>query len=205
MHNFSTDQPNRHWRYIYLGAASALIFVAGLLFAGVPGLSFGLISTALYLGFKKYAWKWQFFHRHGLVEIPDLSGTWEGHIFTSRDPEVIDDEMIVDDGEQIDGLTKLETYLYIEQAWDEVQVNLGGPESSSASHAATILVNDKAWPTLTYNYLNDGSTTNDELDAHYGTASLEYHEDGDRLEGKYYNRPDQRGTHGVMKLSRKEE
>lgn len=81
------------------------------------------------------------------------------------------------DGTQYDDLTKQETEITIEKTWDKILVTLNGPESPSRSEAATILVNDKAWPTLTYNYWNEGSMTNDDLGPHYGTAVLVYHED----------------------------
>lgn len=203
MHNFSTDQPRRHQRYIVIGVLSALIYLAGIQFFGpVIGFSIGLVSTLLYFIFTKYLWKWEWLHDNGLVAVPNLNGHWGGYLYTSRDPSQIDEELIVTDGRQIDGLTKMKTDIQIEQTWDTIRISLDGPESPSHSRGATILVNEKAWPTLTYNYLNEGSRTNEELNAHYGTAALEYHEDEDKLEGKYYNRPDQRGTHGVLELYR---
>lgn len=203
MHNFSTDQPNRHQRYILIGILAAVIYLRGTSFFGpVLGLSLGVVSTVLYLGFTKHLWKWGWLHRRGLVAVPNLNGTWEGHLYTSADAGPIPDEQIVREEPQIDGLTKQEASLEIEQTWDKIRVSLDGPESPSHSRGATILIQEKASPTLSYNYWNDGSMTNDDLDPHYGTAILEYNEDEDKLRGKYYNRPDQRGTHGIMELYR---
>lgn len=181
---------------IYLGVA--------WLFGPVIGLAIGSISTLLYAAFTRKLWKWDILHRYNVVAIPNLNGTWTGYLYTSRDETVIPDSQIVTDGTQYDDLTKLKTEITIEQTWDKILVTLNGPESPSRSEAATILVNDKAWPTLTYNYWNEGSMTNDDLDPHYGTAVLEYYEDEEKLQGKYYNRPNQRGTHGVLELYRTE-
>lgn len=76
-------------------------------------------------------------------------------MYSSADADVIPDERIVTDGRQIENLTKQETSIRIQQTWDEISVTLDGPESPSYSRAATILVNEKAWPTFTYNYLNE--------------------------------------------------
>lgn len=205
MHNFSTDQPRRHERYILIGIVSAVIYLGGIqVFGPVLGFSLGIVSSLLYLIFTKYLWKWEWLHEKGLVAVPNLNGEWEGHLYTSFDESEISDEQIVTEGRQIDGLTKMETSIKIDQTWDKILITLDGPESPSHSHGATVLVKKKAWPTLTYNYLNEGSTTNKELGLHYGTAALEYDEEKDKLEGKYYNRPDQRGTHGILELYRSE-
>jgi len=203
MHSFSTDQPNRHRRYILIGIIATVIYLGGIRLLGpIRGLSLGIISSALYIGFTRYLWRWRWLHDNGVISIPDLNGTWEGYLYTSADADSISDEQIVTEGRQIDGLTKQETSIEIEQSWDRIRVTLQGPESPSYSRAATILVSEKAWPTLSYNYWNEGSPTNDDLDPHYGTAVLEYNKEEDKLEGKYYNRPDQRGTHGILELYR---
>jgi len=53
----------------------------------------------------------------------------EGHLYTSVDADLIPDEQIVDNGRQIEGLTKQETSIEIEQTWDKIRVSLDGPES----------------------------------------------------------------------------
>jgi len=201
MHNFSTDQGNRHRRYIIIGTLTAVIYLGAVnLFGPVLGLSLGVVSSILYISFTRYLWKWERLHDYGLVGVPNLNGTWEGHLYSSADEDSIPDDQIVTTGRQIDGLTKQETSIEIKQTWDKILVSLEGPESPSYSRAATILVEKRAWPTLSYNYLNEGSQTNEELEPHYGSAILEYDEEEEKLEGKYYNRPDQRGTHGILEL-----
>ena len=96
----------------------------------------------------------------------------------------------------------MKTTIEIEQTWDEILVSLDGAESPSHSHSASILVDEKAWPTLSYNYLNEGGKTRDDVKPHYGSATLEYYSENDKLEGQYVNRPDHRGTHGIMELYR---
>jgi len=203
MHSFSTDQPNRHRRYILIGVISAVIYLGGIrLFGMVIGFTIGLVSSSLYFAFTKWVWKWKWLRRKGLIAVPNLDGTWRGYVYTSANEDLIDNKQIVADGRQIENLTKQETKIEIQQTWDKISVTLDGPESPSHSCGATILINKKAWSTLTYNYWNDGSLTNEALGAHYGTAILEYNENKSTLEGKYYNRPDQRGTHGVLELQR---
>jgi len=203
MHSFSTDQGNRHRRYILIGAASALIYLGAIrLFGPIVGVTIGVISTILYIGFTRFLWKWGWLHRHGIINIPNINGNWEGYIYTSESEENIDDEAIVTEGEQRENKVKIETSITIEQTWDKILITLGGAESSSHSRSATILVKEKAWPTLSYNYFNEGGTSDDDVKPHYGSAMLEYDPEEDKLEGRYFNRPDHRGTHGIMELWR---
>lgn len=204
MHSFCTDQPQRYRRYILIGILATVAVGFGERFYGIPGfLSTGALSTVIYFGFTRYIWRWTWLHEKGLIAVPNLNGTWKGYLYTSVDKNKInDDDLIVEDGRQIDDLTKMETAIIIKQTWDTIQVTLNGPESPSHSRAATILVREKAWPTITYNYLNEGSDTNGELHMHYGTATLEYDEEEDKLEGSYNTRPTQRGNHGRLELHR---
>ena len=206
MHSFSTDQPRRYYRYMLMGAVAMGALWLGQAVLGVLGIiSFGAAATIIYGLFTRCLWRWSWVRKIARVKVPDLSGEWEGYLYTSADPAWIDDEMIVEEGEQKDGLTKMEASVKIEQTWDKVGVALDGPESQSHSEVATITVNEKAWPTITYNYLNEGTATNGDLDMHYGTTSLEYDERENKLEGPYYNRPDQRDSQGYLELYREDE
>ncbi|WP_223301670.1 hypothetical protein [Haladaptatus sp. R4] len=173
---------------------------------GVLGIvSFGGAATIIYTLFTRFLWRWSWVRKIARVKVPDLRGEWEGYLYTSADSDEIKDELILNEGEQKDDLTKMEASVTIEQTWDKVEVTLDGPESQSHSEGATITVNEKAWPTITYNYLNEGTATNGDLNMHYGTTSLEYDEDANKLEGPYYNRPDQRDSQGYLELYRKDE
>ena len=203
MHSFSTDQYNRNRLYILIGVISALIYIEGIRRFGLGmGFTIGIISIALYILFVKFIWKWKWLHRWNLVSVPDLNGCWEGYLYTSAPEESIPEAEIIREEPQIYGFTKMEASIKIEQTWDKIRVTLDGPQSSSHSRAATILVEQKAWPTLSYNYWNEGGNTSDQPGPHYGSAFLEYDEDEDKLEGRYFNRPDHRGTHGILDLER---
>ncbi|QLH83069.1 hypothetical protein [Halosimplex pelagicum] len=205
MHSFSTDQGDRHQRYILIGVVSTLVYFGGIRLLGpILGLTIGVISTALYIAFTRFLWKWDWLHQHGVIKIPNLNGNWEGYIYTSEDEENIGNEAIVTDGDQRENKVKIETNITIKQTWDRIRISLGGAESSSYSRSATILVKEKAWPTLSYNYFNEGGNSGDDIHPHYGSAMLEYKEEEDKLEGRYFNRPDHRGTHGIIELWRTE-
>lgn len=203
MHSYSTDQPRRHQWYIWIGVIAASITFLPLAVGSLIGIPLGLLVGGLYYGFTRWLWKWSVLRTYNIVEVPVLDGKWEGYLYTSKDPAKIDDELIVKTGKQRDGLTKMETSLTIQQTWDKVLVSLDGPESNSGSRGATILVKDNAWPTIAYNYVNDGGYTNDDLDMHYGTTTLQYDAGENKLIGPYYTRPDQRGNHGLLELCRK--
>lgn len=204
MHSFSTDKANRHRQYIIIGIVSAAIYFGAISLYGTAGVSIGFLSTGIYYAFARYLWKWDYLHRIGIIEVPNLNGTWNGYIYTSEDPENIPNEAIVAEGTQKKDKIKMETELEIEQTWDKILITLGGAESSSYSRSATILVNEKAWPTLSYNYFNEGGSSSDGVGPHYGSAMLELDEERDKLEGRYFNRPDHRGTHGMIEVWREE-
>lgn len=190
-------------RYILIGIIAAVFVGAGERIYGIVGMVSTLaVASVFYYLFSRYLWKLGILHKLSLVSVPDLNGHWKGYLYTSQASENIDDSLIVDTGKQIDGLTKMESEIYIDQTWDKIRITLDGPESPSYSKGATVLVNERAWPTITYNYLNEGSTTNDNLDMHYGTTTLQYNEEEEKLEGPYYTRPDQRGNSGFVELER---
>ncbi len=141
MHNYSTDQPNRHKKYLFIGAGGALtVFVAGVLVNPLSSIPMTVGVLGFYWLFSRYLWKTGPIQELGFVEVPDLNGAWEGYLYTSGPRHRIDDDLIVDDGNRDDGYVKMEAQLEIKQTWDEIQVNLIGPESTSTSKAATVLV-----------------------------------------------------------------
>ncbi len=204
MHSYSTDQPNRHKKYLFIGAGGALVvFWAGMVIHPLSLIPVSVGVVGFYLMFSRYLWKTDPVQKLGIVAVPDLNGVWEGYLYTSGPRDRIDDDLIADDGKNDDnGYVKMEATLEIEQTWDEIQVNLNGPESTSTSKAATVLIGEGKWPTLNYNYENTGASTNDELDFHFGTATLQFFESDDRLEGPYYTGPE-RDRNGKLELYRK--
>lgn len=201
MHSFSTDQPRRHYRYILIGIAAATVTSLAARISLLAAIPTGTIATILYVAFSKRLWKHSILRRIGLVEVPDLNGTWEGYIYTSAPEERIDDELIVERDVGDGNFTKMEASLHIEQTWDQIQIDLNGPESTSHSEAATILLGDSSYPTLNYNYENPGSSTNEELGMHYGTTTLQLYAGDDCLKGPYFTNPD-RDRHGKLEVWR---
>lgn len=76
MHNFATDQSNRHRHYILIGVLSAVIYLGGIrIFGPVIGFMIGFVSSVLYFGFTKWLWKLEWLHNKGLVTVLNLNGT----------------------------------------------------------------------------------------------------------------------------------
>jgi len=202
MHSYSTDQPNRHKKYLFIGAVGALaIFVAGMVVHPLSSIPVTVGVMGLYWLFSRYLWKTGPVQKLGIAEVPDLNGEWKGHLYTSGPRDQIDDDLIVEEGPEDNGYVKMKATLEIEQTWDEIHMDFIGPESTSTSKAATVLVGEGKWPTLNYNYENPGAPANDELDFHYGTATLQFFENDERLEGAYYTGPG-RDRHGKLELYR---
>lgn len=206
MHSYSTD--NERWKvYLYLGAIALVVSLGSgwaaqrlLSQYGIAtgSVSFALTSYVVYHIFSTRVWNWQLIRKAGLVKVPDFNGTWEGHLYTSyEDAEPSDTAEI-----EHEGLTPMEATVTISQTWDEILVYLDGPDSTSESEGATILVEGQ-WPTLTYNYENPGRDHHDEINPHYGTAMLDYNPEEDSFSGIYYTGPDRKNT-GRLELKRVE-
>ncbi|WP_440767525.1 hypothetical protein [Natronorubrum sp. DTA7] len=204
MHSYSTD--HKRWKvYFRLGAlALAISLGSGLLvqslfdqYGFISGsLSLGIVSVVVYHGFTKYAWNWGITRKIGLTKVPDFNGRWEGHLYTSHEDAEPSDTAEIEH----EGLTPMEATVIITQTWDEIRVFLDGPDSTSESVGATILLEGQ-WPTLTYNYENPGDTHSDELHHHYGTTMLDYDPEDDSFSGTYYTDPNRENT-GRLELKR---
>lgn len=206
-HGFSTDQPRRRRITLFaFGAAGVLIAhnlgssIASLtgysIFANLT-ISFVLASTVVYLVVSRVLWNlWPISKLIG--SPPDISGEWTGHLYTDTDE--YDDEDVVAVNELGHDLVKMEVALRIKQSWDQILVELDGPNSPSKSTGATILF-DHEPPTITYNYDNEGDDFQDELDQHAGTTTVEYDPETETLEGTYYTGPN-RENHGHLIVER---
>jgi hypothetical protein len=205
MHSYSTDQPRR-WRvYFGLGAvALGLTFLSDKLAqffevnygVTIGALSFGVASIIVYTVFTKWLWDWHPVRWIGLTKVPNLNGTWEGHLHTSYDGAEGSESAAQD----YDELTPMEATITIAQTWDKILISLDGPESGSESVGATLLVNGR-WPTLTYNYENSGKDHHNGLNHHYGTTMLEYNPEDETLDGMYYTGPNRENT-GRLEFNR---
>lgn len=207
-HGFSTDQPRR--RRITLFACGAIgVLIAthiGPILASITGIgvfrnvtiSFVFAATLVYLLASRVFWK--IYPISVLIgSPPDLSGHWEGHLYTNTDEYDSEDAVATDDLGR--GLVKMNASMDISQSWDRIQVTFEGPDSTSKSEGATILIDDGGTPTLNYNYDNPGNDLNDELAPHAGTATLKYNPDKDTLDGTYYTGPN-RANYGRIEVQR---
>lgn len=206
-HGFSTDRLRRRRVTLFaIGAAgvpiannlgpSVALFTGCKIFTNVT-ISFVLASTAVYFLVARGLWNvWPISVAIG--SPPDLSGEWTGHLYTDTDE--YDDEDVAAVNELGHGLVKMEATLRIKQSWDQILVELVGPNSNSNSTGATILTGNGP-TTLTYNYNNQGTDFHDELDQHVGTTTVEYDPGSEILEGTYYTGPN-RENHGRLEVER---
>lgn len=207
-HGFSTDQSRRRRvTFFACGAAGVLIGTnIGPLAASLTGIglfrnvtiSFVLAATMVYGFVSRVLWTIQPIAKL-IGSPPDLRGEWEGHLYTDTDEYDAEDAVSLD--EMGYDLVKMDSSMTIKQSWDRILVTFEGPNSTSKSEGATILVDDGGKPTLTYNYDNPGEEFNDELGHHAGTTTLEYDCDNETLEGTYYTGPN-RGNYGRIEMKR---
>lgn len=195
-HSFSTDISRRRRVVLFaIGAIGIQISTNfGPVLATVTGrelfnnvtFSFVLAATAVYLILSRGLWTLP-----GVSTLvgspPDLSGEWEGHLYTNT--EKYDDEDVVAIDDLGHGLVKMEAGITISQTWDQILVELDGPNSDSESTGATILTDDGGQQTLIYNYDNTPVKFRSDLEQHQGTATLDYCPDEDSLKGTYYTGP----------------
>lgn len=207
-HGFSTDQPRRR-RITFFACGAAGVVIAnnlGPVLASMTGfdffhnitISFVLASTIVYYVVSRVLWKFDPISKL-IGSPPDLNGQWEGYLYT--DTEEYDPEAVVSTNQLGLDLVQMNASMSIRQSWDRILVSFEGPNSTSKSVGATILVDEGGTPTLTYNYENPGAALNEELGQHAGTATLEYDSDAETLEGTYYTGPN-RENYGLIKLER---
>lgn len=212
MHTYSTDNDLRP--KIYGGLAllaygitilvdvitnelsTVLPFAAGLV------ISWGLAFTAVWKIHDRWFWKTRIAKALGITRVPNLNGKWEGWIITSYEGEIPEDALYPDDDPSEDG-QKLKAWLDIDQTWRKINVHFETTQTPSDSNGATMLTDEGKWPSISYQYENEGSPLVEGLDMHFGTASLEYRDEGDTetLEGLYYTGPG-RENNGLMYFER---
>ena len=155
----------RHW--------STLIFRGA-----TPIVVFGFFHMA----FSKRLWRNSLLRSSGLVSLPDLNGTWQGHLITSYKNH-----------------SKTPIKVTIRQTWDKMSVKLNTCESTSASFIAAIQCDGGEQCILYYLYKNEPNQfVRDTMHEHGGTARL--HIEKDELRGDYYTGRD-RYTQGEIVLN----
>jgi hypothetical protein len=144
--------------------------------------------AVLYALVKKRAWRWRWLHRLGIMQTPDLRGLWNGHLSSSWDNF---------------GSTK-DIEVTIRQDWTNLVVDLKTDQSRSSSETASLFLNKRSNPVLTYTYLNEPNPNQvATMESHHGTTLLEFllAPDQQTAEGRYYSGRG-RGNHGEMHVTR---
>ena len=129
---------------------------------------------------------WKFLHRIRVVKVPNLNGTWKGHVASSFDKHA----------------TKYNATIKVSQKWSEISIVLDTDNSKSHSLSASIITKDTADPVLAYEYLNEPKpTAKSTMHTHRGTARLTIDVNSNSLEGEYYTGRD-RMSIGTLKFKR---
>lgn len=194
MHPYGTDSNERFW--VFLGLVPISFFLADSLsripgwsntdwnreweFIADPG-SAAFCFGALYYVFNRWLWKVPILHKIGLIEIPNLNGSWDGFLRSSWN----------------DHSTPYDATITIQQDWTSIRVRQKRPGSSSSfSESANFLVNAGEGIRLSYEYRNDPDPGQVEtMASHRGTAVLVLEQaDVRKLEGSYYTSHGRRNT-----------
>ncbi len=129
------------------------------------GIGYELVDRSL--------WKGQLLHRVGVLNLPNLSGTWEGYVTSTFDSHA----------------DKHAATIEVRQTWTRIVVTLRTDHSESHSLAAALLVDRSFGPLLSYEYLNEPRPNAlAAMQAHRGTARLRLQSARgvEVLDGEYY-------------------
>ena len=152
----------------------------------VVGPSYGLWYSAFLWALDQYVWRLKPLRGLGLIQVPDLNGTWTGAINTSFG----------------DSSSKYPVSLNIVQTWSKILVRLEAEHSHSRSQAAMIRNVDQSTAELAYLYWNEPSMDSAEsMQVHRGTAVLELRDE--TLDGQYYTGRGRREI-GSIRVTRSE-
>lgn len=193
MHPYSTDSRERETVPLYLAAAAiASALLLSVIFKEVdwaPPAWLDAPSTIAFYGmyyqvFRKWIWRWPILRTIGLIKVPYLAGTWNGHVVTTYD--------------ELKG--KHEVRVIVKQDWTHFQFSLSSKHSQSKSTIGGILVQDGI--AISYEYLNEPlSNALDTMHTHRGSVRLALSEDGETLSGDYFTGRD-RTNYGSLFLKR---
>ena len=198
MHPYATDSSERNFVLLCLAGISILtawIFNGAVGYAqftlpwwiGAPSIIglYGLLQVI----FDKCLWRWRILRAIGVVKVPDLNGTWKGHLASSFD----------------DHSTNQDATIKISQRWTQISIILETNYSKSHSEIATISIEDPTDVVLSYEYLNDPiPNANRAMHIHRGTGRLTIQPDGKTFEGEYYTNSRDRQNFGTLTFERQE-
>lgn len=183
MHPYATDSNETKSIPLYLAALS--VIAAYLLNIGLKAAKLEVpwwvdapsvigFYGIFYAVFDKWLWRSSLMRKLGLVKLPDLNGTWVGHVASSFDAHA----------------NKHEAKLFICQTWTRISITLRTEKSESRSLIGGIITQNSAANILDYEYGNEPrADAKDTMHAHRGTARLMLGGTGSScvLEGDYYS------------------
>lgn len=177
-HPYSTDSSERETVPLYLaGAAIASALGLGWIFRHLhwfPPDWVDAPSTIAFYGvyyqlFRIWIWRWPVLRKFGIVKVPNVAGSWAGHVVTNYDEHH----------------GKHDITVTIDQTWTDIHIVLKSAYSESVSLIGGILTKDRT--ILTYEYSNEPLPNAIEtMHAHRGSARLILSDDGSALSGDYY-------------------
>lgn len=191
MHAYSTDE-SRVRTYSVLAVLSvvlawAIVALTSLLkwpqwLVSAPAM--GGVFATLYSAFDRYAWRWPICRRLGLVDVRDVSGTYDGALISTWKQ----------DGKQVER----EVTFVVVQTWTTICVEMTVAAETSTSFSTSALAaitHDGAATGLTYIYKNsvNPGVADEDMSDHDGAAALRIYDDG-RVTGRYFNGRPRAGT-----------
>ena len=200
MHGYDIDTHNRTPIFYFIALISGLLswYIAyisnelsnffDLILAPPSGMA---IFLAVFVLFDKFLWKAKFFYKIGFVHIPDISGVWNGELYSS-----------------IDGMEKsIPVELSIFQTYSKIKIVLETKTSVSVSHMATIKMDNPNIFNVRWEYFAQSNNDNSMVNhyRHYGVTHLvlkgrngEFKKE--RQIASYYTEED-RNTSGTFHIS----
>ncbi len=198
-HNYSTDSDERRYMPFFIAAAAiaasfATFSILNQYHIVLPWWLSPPIDTMAFYGafygvFDRIIWKWSWVHRLRITKIPNLSGTWRGHVDPARGTNSF----------QYLG-TKTEITLVIKQTWSTLLVVGQTHLSHSHSLSGTFITSHEC--TLSYEYFNEPlAHAVGTMHTHRGFARLTVDGAYRKFEGEYYSGRD-RQSFGTIRLTR---
>mgnify|MGYP000935742563 CR=1 FL=1 len=194
MHPYATDSHERKTVIYYLVLLSVIVAIGlnYLLNRYKVSLPFTIAAPSLaaffgffYATFNKYIWKISLLQKIGIVNVPNLSGSWSGYLQSSFD-ELKEKRPIT---------------VTIKQSWTYISVKLTANSSTSFSLAASVLIDVPDGPNLIYFYQNEPQPIAEgTMTIHKGTNIFKLASQ-DHIEGEYYTGRG-RMTFGLIYLDR---
>lgn len=198
MHAYSTDESR-------VGVYSLLAIVAVVLAWCIVAItsrlswpqwlvsapSMAAMFAVVYRLFDRWVWRWGICRRMGLVEIPDLSGRYEGTLvstFTDSEGRPVERAVALD----------------VVQSWTRIKIEMtvrSGQSSSMSTSALGSVKSDGTASCLTYIYRNqvNPGLADADMGDHDGAADLRVYADG-RVSGRYFNSRPRAGTMTLQRV-----